>query len=127
MRGMNLWSRASNVIPPCIFYQFDIKERYNYQGSGRQFIRQMGQDGYLDYQSLNIEVLFIAFFSEMMVTEQNWAYGFMSFIAENGGFVGLFLGYSFLHIRDIINGMIKRINHSAYDLARPLRRFEGIN
>ena len=38
------------------------------------------------------------FESEMKVEEQIWTYTFMSYIAENGGFVGLFLGYSVLSI-----------------------------
>ena len=39
--------------------------------------------------------------SKMVVTEQFWAYGFLSYIAETGGFVGLFLGYSVLQLRDL--------------------------
>ena len=39
--------------------------------------------------------------SKMVVTEQFWAYGFLSYIAETGGFVGLFLGYSVLNLRDL--------------------------
>ena len=108
MRGMNLWSRDNDLIPPCIFYQFDIEERYNYRGSGGQLIRRIGLEGDLDYQNSNVEVLYLEFFSEMLVTEQFWAYEFMSYIAENGGFIGLFLGYSLLHLREILNGMIKR-------------------
>jgi hypothetical protein len=84
--------------------------RYNYRGSGVNLIRRIGLEGDLDYQYSNIEVLYLEFFSEMLVTEQIWAYEFMSYIAENGDFVGLFLGYSFLHLREIINGMIKRAN-----------------
>ena len=34
----------------------------------------------------------------MVVTEQFWSYGFMSYIAETGGFVGLFLGFSLLQL-----------------------------
>ena len=38
----------------------------------------------------------------MTVTEQFWSYGFMAYIAENGGFVGLFLGYSLLQLEELI-------------------------
>ena len=38
----------------------------------------------------------------MIVTEQFWAYGFMSYIAETGGFVGLFLGYSLLQLELVV-------------------------
>ena len=36
------------------------------------------------------------FNSKMVVTEHFLAYGFLAYIAEMGGFVGLFLGYSVL-------------------------------
>ena len=39
----------------------------------------------------------------MVVTEQLWVYSFLAYVAENGGFVGLFLGYSVLQLKDIIN------------------------
>ena len=38
----------------------------------------------------------------MTVTEQFWSYGFMAYIAENRGFVGLFLGYSLLQLEELI-------------------------
>ena len=47
-------------------------------------------------------VMVINFISKMTVSEQFWAYGFLSYVAENGGFVGLFLGYSVLQLRDFI-------------------------
>ena len=46
--------------------------------------------------------LFLYFKSKMVVTEQYWVYGFMAYVAENGGFVGLFLGYSVLQLSDMI-------------------------
>ena len=39
----------------------------------------------------------------MIVSEQFLAYGFLAYVAENGGFVGLFLGYSVLQLRDLMN------------------------
>ena len=39
----------------------------------------------------------------MQVSEQFWAYTFLAYIAECGGFVGLFLGYSLLQIEDLLN------------------------
>ena len=42
------------------------------------------------------------FNSKMTVTKQFWSYGFMAYIAENGGFVGLFLGYSLLKFEELI-------------------------
>ena len=47
--------------------------------------------------------LFTIFFqSKMVVTEQFWAYGFLAYIGEIGGFFGLFLGYSVLQLRDLV-------------------------
>ena len=48
------------------------------------------------------EKLTISFSSQMVVTEQFWEYGFMAYIAENGGFVGLFLGWSILQTETVI-------------------------
>ena len=47
--------------------------------------------------------MYITFKSKMTVTEQFWSYGFLSYVAENGGFVGLFLGYSVLQLKDLIS------------------------
>ena len=53
--------------------------------------------------SHHVELLILYFKSKMEVTEQYWVYGFMAYVAENGGFVGLFLGYSILQLNDIIS------------------------
>ena len=45
----------------------------------------------------------IVFTSKMTVSEQFFSYGFLSYIAENGGFVGLFLGYSVLQLRELMH------------------------
>ena len=44
----------------------------------------------------------ISLISNMDVTERFWSYGFVEWIAECGGFGGLFLGYSFSQIGDLI-------------------------
>ena len=44
----------------------------------------------------------------MTVTEQFWSYGFMAYVAENGGFVGLFLGYSLLQLEELINFCLQK-------------------
>ena len=54
------------------------------------------------------EELQISFTSQMVVTEQFWEYGFMAYIAETGGFVGLFLGWSLLQTEQII---VSCLNH----------------
>ena len=40
--------------------------------------------------------------SKMEVTEQFWSYGLLAYIAECGGFVGLFLGYSLMQLKDVM-------------------------
>ena len=47
--------------------------------------------------------MYIYFKSKMVVTEQFWSYGFLTYVAENGGFVGLFLGYSVLHLKEFLD------------------------
>ena len=64
---------------------------------------------YLNEGKLNkdtSEVMYIYFMSKMVVTEQFWAYGFLTYIAENGGFVGLFLGYSVLQLKEFITYIV---------------------
>ena len=40
--------------------------------------------------------------SKMEVTEQFWSYGLLAYIAECGGFVGLFLGYSLMQLKEVM-------------------------
>ena len=54
------------------------------------------------------EGLKIFFTSQMVVTEQFWEYTFMAYIAETGGFVGLFLGWSLLQTEQLI---VSCLNH----------------
>ena len=72
--------------------------RYNFFSGAkieRYFRENVLSYGRTDYFS-------IYFKSKMVVTEQFWVYGFLAYVAENGGFVGLFLGYSVLQLKDII-------------------------
>ena len=46
--------------------------------------------------------LYITFMSKMEVTEQFWSYGLLAYIAECGGFVGLFLGYSLMQLKEVM-------------------------
>ncbi len=56
------------------------------------------------------EQMYITLDSRMTVTKQEWSYQFMSYIAEVGGYVGLFLGYAVLDLTDVINNIISKIN-----------------
>ena len=57
----------------------------------------------------------------MIVTEQFWAYGFMSYIAETGGFVGLFLGCSLLQLELVL------LYFSRYFQAREQHKEEDVD
>ena len=106
MRALNLWSPKTKVHPPCIFYRYEIYERYHFDGSQREVARIHGEENNTVWNTYNTDTVYLEFFSEMTVMEQFWAYTGMSYIAENGGFVGLFLGYSVLHLQDVVNGVI---------------------
>ena len=51
--------------------------------------------------------LSVFFESRMVVTEQFWEYGVMAYVAETGGFVGLFLGWSLLQLGDLVHFISK--------------------
>ena len=54
------------------------------------------------------EKLTISFSSQMVVTEQFWQYGIMAYVAETGGWVGLFLGWSLMQAGDLIYFLSKQ-------------------
>ena len=47
------------------------------------------------------KIVKVYFVQKMAVTEQFYSYGFMAYIAECGGFVGLFLGFSLLQLEQL--------------------------
>ena len=57
----------------------------------------------------------IYFKSKMDVTEQFWVYNFLAYVAENGGFVGLFLGYSLLQLEELIPFCFKKFQSEPPD------------
>ena len=44
--------------------------------------------------------------SGMVVREQFWEYGVMAYVAQTGGFVFLFLGWSFLQLGDLVQSTV---------------------
>ena len=105
--ALNLWTEDQELDPPCVFYGLDVNERYVYEGRKHKVWRWY--QGNLINGDSNTEELWFEFLSEMTVIEQVWSYGFMAYIAENGGFVGLFLGYSVLNIGEVVNCVFKWI------------------
>ena len=91
-----MWMKDYYFMPPCSYNTFAFtktdfgtsKERTIFVGST------------LKMQSTKTDFMQLYFVSKMFVTEQFWAYTFLAYIAECGGFVGLFLGYSVLQIGD---------------------------
>ena len=67
----------------------------------------------LEYTS-GVVGMHLTFISKMAVSKQYWYYEFMAFIAENGVFVGLFLGYSVLQFRDAVGHVCKKIQIGSY-------------
>ena len=106
----NLWVENGEFMAPCTYYKYESKEIFR-------------QDPMDFYNNLNVVVLpnksrdlitntegmLITFISRMTVVEQYWSYEFMAYVAENGGFVGLFLGYSVLHLCDLLEFLLGKI------------------
>ena len=104
----NLWSGESFVLPPCQYYHFETKSRAQVRGDNASFhsgVKRYNWKGSMKL-SLNIN-------SKMRVTQQVWSYKLLSFIAETGGFVGLFLGFTILDIRVVMELLIRKL--SLYD------------
>ena len=85
-----LWAENTFLMPPCAYHTYDAKETMSGDSTEKG--------------------LLIRLLPKMTVSEQYWSYDFMTYIAENGGFVGLFLGYSVLHLRDLIEYLVKKVN-----------------
>ena len=59
----------------------------------------------------NITGIWLAFTSpKVMVSKQMWSYSISSFVADNGGLLGLFVGFNFLMIWDFAILMKQKIN-----------------
>ena len=120
----NLWRSDYYFMPPCTTFKYHIDiisetngwvEKYItvvYVESTHCFCRKKRDDLYFTSEMVKrtdrTEQLQILFSSQMVVSEQVWSYGFMDFIAETGGIVGLFLGWSLLQMKEII---ILCLNH----------------
>ena len=111
----NLWMADYYSDPPCVYQSYSMRETIRGEGkspnsninickifiyTGKKIYRYL-KEGVLNKG--RSEVMYINFKSKMVVTEQFWVYSFLAYVAENGGFVGLFLGYSVLQLKDIMN------------------------
>ena len=94
----NMWTDDYYFLPPCTYNTFTY--------TSAKFGQQPKRKRYLfkDLSKKRTDRTFvfdIYFVSKMYVTEQFWSYTFLAYIAECGGFVGLFLGFSILQIEDV--------------------------
>ena len=91
-----MWMKDYYFMPPCSYNTFAFTKTDF--GTGKERTIFVGST--LKMQSTKTDFMQLYFVSKMFVTEQFWAYTFLAYIAECGGFVGLFLGYSVLQIGD---------------------------
>ena len=95
----NMWTEDYFFMPPCTYNTYTYVEtegKKHYAGNH-------------EYVTMNLKRrrdksrrVKLYFNSKMFVTEQFWAYPFIAYVAECGGFVGLFLGFSILQIADVL-------------------------
>ena len=103
IEALNLWSRDQELLPPCEFFRYKPEEQFRSNATEHKVWIKKNQG--LHLIKSNTDKLWISFVSEMIVTEQVWTYTFLAYIAENGGFVGLFLGYSVLNFGDFFKSL----------------------
>ena len=95
----NMWTEDYFFVPPCTYNTYTYVESAgkNYPVPNNEYITM-----YLKKKRDRTRILRLYFNSKMFVTEQFWNYPFMAYVAECGGFVGLFLGFSILQIADLL-------------------------
>lgn len=109
--GTNMWKKKYFMPPPCTYNTYSYVENV-YSSTKAKYLwlshadMKEGGKKNKDYTSL----LLIYFYSKMEVTEQFWAYTFVQYIAEIGGYVGLFLGYSLLQIGEVLQYIRSKVS-----------------
>ena len=58
---------------------------------------------------LNTSALRVSFHALLTIAKAQYYYTWLNFVAEFGGYVGLFLGYSVLQASDLIDKLIQKI------------------
>ena len=59
---------------------------------------------------LNSGTLSVSFKELITISKDHYYYTWLNFVAEFGGYVGLFLGYSVLQASDLIDKLIQKIS-----------------
>ena len=97
----NNWNENYFFMPPCNYNSYTFSTIDYNNGINRSLYLTKSEVEKKRPQYFSTKNLDIFFKSKMTVTEQFWSYTFLAYIAECGGFVGLFLGYSILQIGDV--------------------------
>lgn len=61
-----------------------------------------------DY-SLEASRLSISFKEKITISQDQYSYTWLNFLAEVGGYIGLFLGMSLFHAADLVDFLIRKI------------------
>ena len=102
MFGTNVWRKNYFMPPPCTYNTYSyVQSDFSASTNKYRYVTLENiQEGKKNKDKTYKTIIY--FVSKMNVNEQFFAYTFMAYIAECGGFVGLFLGYSLLQIGEIL-------------------------
>ena len=104
----NNWKDNYIFLPPCTYnsYSYSVIDFTSATRKPRNIYLTKSKKS-KSFLTNNLDIFFL---SKMSVTEQFWSYTFLAYIAECGGFVGLFLGYSILQIGDVFHYIGRKFN-----------------
>ena len=99
---------VTNCKPPCTSYKYDVVERLDTSASVNSYKEGFGW--YLQnifvyitiYDIFSSGYRFVIANNEMDIEYEKYEYDFLSLIAEFGGALGLFLGFSFYMLWDVM-------------------------
>lgn len=95
----------TNCKPPCTSYKYDVVERLDTSASVNSYKEGFGL--YIQYICISHKSFFSGYRfvianNEMDIEYEKYEYDFLSLIAEFGGALGLFLGFSFYMLWDVM-------------------------
>ena len=95
----------TNCKPPCTSYKYDVVERLDTSASVNSYKEGFGL--YIQYICISHNIVssgyrFVIANNEMDIEYEKYEYDFLSLIAEFGGALGLFLGFSFYMLWDVM-------------------------
>ena len=108
--GTSMWKKNYFMPPPCTYNTYTFVQNDYYQNDKKYLYLTLQNLKDRKPKSQKTRLLIIYFVSKMEVVEQFWSYTFLQYIAEVGGYVGLFLGYSLLQLGDVIQFVRNKIH-----------------